>query len=608
MNRTSTWTESVFFSKSAVLFLIFAVLTTSLFTIGLSLSKYVLNTTHYSVSVNSSDTFNITDIEAISGLAQVGQTLTAGALTPTGATATYKWQRCITANGTYTDIAGATGDTYTLGEDDYNNYIKVVATGTGSFTGTVTSGCTALVAAAPTIPITAIGAISGTAQLGQTLTAGALTPSGATASYQWQRCSTATGTYTNITGATSSTYMPVGDDYNKYLKVVATGTGGYSGTVISAYKGPVVSGPITAIGSIDGTVQVGQTLTAGALAPAGASATYQWKRCSTANGSYTNITGATSSTYTIASGDATYYIKVTATGSSGYTGSVTSAYVGAVPTPITAIGTISGTAQVGRTLTAGTITPSGATVSYQWMRCSTSGGTYSEIPGATGSTYVLASDDYTYYIKVSATGTGNYSGTVTSAYKGAVTSRALSSIGTISGTATVGQTLTAGALSPTGATVNYQWKKCTTSNGTYTNITGATGSTYTLTGSDYNYYIKVSATGTGGYTGTVTSSAKGRVAAATISGTVSISGTAKVGQVLTADTSSVLPDGAVVTYQWTRCSTPGGTYSNITGATSSTYTPTSGYAGYYIKVVITGTTSSGYTGTLTSAYNGPVAP
>jgi hypothetical protein len=85
---------------------------------------------------------------------------------------------------------------------------------------------------APT-PLTAIAAISGTAKVGEILTAGALTPAGATANYQWQICATSDGTYTNISGAISTTYTPVAGDVTKFIKVAATGTGNYSGTVTS---------------------------------------------------------------------------------------------------------------------------------------------------------------------------------------------------------------------------------------------------------------------------------------------------------------------------------------------------------------------------------------
>ena len=94
-----------------------------------------------------------------------------------------------------------------------------------------------------TTPITAIAAISGTTTaIGNTLTAGALTPSGATVTYQWQSATTSGGTYTDITGATASTYTLIVSDFGKYIKVVATGTGSYAGTQTSAASA-VVSDP-----------------------------------------------------------------------------------------------------------------------------------------------------------------------------------------------------------------------------------------------------------------------------------------------------------------------------------------------------------------------------
>jgi hypothetical protein len=80
--------------------------------------------------------------------------------------------------------------------------------------------------------------VEGVAKVGATLTA-KVTPSGATVNYQWMRCDTADGTYTNITGATSSTYKLVADDAGKYIKVSATGTGSYTGTKVSEAVGSI---------------------------------------------------------------------------------------------------------------------------------------------------------------------------------------------------------------------------------------------------------------------------------------------------------------------------------------------------------------------------------
>jgi hypothetical protein len=136
---------------------------------------------------------------AITGTATVGQTLTAS-LTPSGATASYQWKICDTADGTYVDITGATSSTYTISADDLGKYLKISATGSGSYTETVTSSATDAVAPISLSSVT----LSGTAVYGMTLTA-SVTPSAATAVYQWKICDTADGTYADITGATSST-------------------------------------------------------------------------------------------------------------------------------------------------------------------------------------------------------------------------------------------------------------------------------------------------------------------------------------------------------------------------------------------------------------------
>jgi hypothetical protein len=65
------------------------------------------------------------------------------------------------------------------------------------------------------------------------------------------------GIYENIEGATASTYKLQISDENYFIKVVATATGAFTGSAISAYTGPVsnTTTPITAIGAISGIIQ-----------------------------------------------------------------------------------------------------------------------------------------------------------------------------------------------------------------------------------------------------------------------------------------------------------------------------------------------------------------
>ena len=81
---------------------------------------------------------------------------------------------------------------------------------------------------------------------------------------------------------------------------------------------------------------------------------------------------------------------------------------------MTSITNIIGEAKVGETLTAGSVIPNEATVTYAWLRIGPKMPEWEYIPGATTNKYTIAASDVGYQIRVAATGTGNYSGTVVS--------------------------------------------------------------------------------------------------------------------------------------------------------------------------------------------------
>jgi hypothetical protein len=144
---------------------------------------------------------------SVSGLAQEGQLLTAlGEVDDPLAPITYQWQENI--SGTWTDIPGATSQTYTVVEADEGNALRVVETATdGGTSATSTSAPTAVVTDI-TLAFTSDASIDNTApRVGETLSAvnGSLNDTDASVtSYQWQR--SINGTWTDIPGATSQTY------------------------------------------------------------------------------------------------------------------------------------------------------------------------------------------------------------------------------------------------------------------------------------------------------------------------------------------------------------------------------------------------------------------
>ena len=281
--------------------------------------------------------------------------------------------------------------------------------------------------------------------------------------------------------------------------------------------------------------------------------------------------------------------------------------------PATGAPTITGTVQVGETLTADTSGIADADglsniqYEYQWLADN------SDISGATNATYTLADTDEGKVIKVrvSFTDDAGNEETLTSAATDAVSAALAANTPatgapTISGTAQVGETLTANtsgiadADGLTNVSYSYQWLADDAE------IADATGLTYTLVAADEGKTIKVrvSFTDDAGNYETLTSAATGAVAAAPTpnspaTGAPTISGTAQVGETLTADTSGIADADGLSNiqyeYQWLADN------SDISGATNATYTLADTDEGKVIKVWVSFTDDAGNYETLTSA-------
>ena len=398
---------------------------------------------------------------------------------------------------------------------------------------------------------------------------------------------------------------------------------------------------------IRGTAKVGETLTADTAGIEDGNGLekvrlyFQW----VANDGATDadIPGATDATYTLTSSDVGKTIKVTVsfTDRGGFEETLTSAATGTVAAtpnnPAAGAPTITGTAQVGETLaadTSGIADADGlANVSYSYQWISNDGNLDSDITDATGSGYTLVAADEgkTIKVKVSFTDDADNDETLTSAATGTVLARPNSSATgtpTITGTAQVGETLTADTSGIadsdglTGVSYSYQW--ISNDGNSDSDITDATGSTYTLVAADEGKTIKVKVTFTDDADNdeTLTSTATASVIAAgegvsgqgsgqnsAATGSPTITGTAQVGETLTADTSGIVDSDGLTnvsySYQWIR--NDGNSDSDITDATGSTYTLVAGDEGKTIKVKVTFTDDADNDETLTSAATGTVA-
>ena len=213
--------------------------------------------------------------------------------------------------------------------------------------------------------------------------------------------------------------------------------------------------------------------------------------------------------------------------------------------------TISGEPKVGKRLTVvpGSWDPAPDRFSYQWLRDGV------PIDDATDDTFISTSADIGKKLSVTVTGTktGYALATATSAETVAVAplGELMAATPTISGAAAVGATLTVvpGNWGPAGVVFTYQWHR----DGKDIPVTDGS---YVIQAQDAGTKLSVSVTGQlDGYVGaTRTSDSTATIPMLTIGSapTPTISGTARVGEVLSADPGRWDPAAAALSYEWRR--------------------------------------------------------
>ena len=497
-------------------------------------------------------------------------------------------------------------------------------------------------AAAANSPATGAPTITGTARVGETLTAvttGIMDADGLTSpsyTYQWIRVISSVDA--DISGATSSTYTLVASDEGTTIKVRVSFTddASHTETRTSAATGTVAAAnsPATGAPTITGTARVGETLTAvttgimdadGLTSP---SYTYQWIRVD--SGTDADISGATSSTYTLVAADegTTIKVKVSFTDDDGDAETRTSAATGTVAaanSPATGAPTITGTARVGRDADGGhhrhhgrrradqpqlhlPVDPGG-----QRHGCRHLGRDVEHLhPGrrrrghddqGEGELHRRRRRSRDAHQRGDGDGGGRQQpgdGGADDHGDGPGGSDADGGHHRHHGRRRADQPQLHLPVDPGGSAVD-------------ADISGATSSTYTLVASDEGTTIKVrvSFTDDDGDAETRTSAATGTVAAANspATGAPTITGTAQVGQTLTAVTTGIMDaDGLTspsYTYQWIRVISS--VDADISGATSSTYTLVAADEGTTIKVRVSFTDDASHTETRTSAATATVA-
>ncbi|TDD75178.1 immunoglobulin domain-containing protein [Flavobacterium caseinilyticum] len=455
----------------------------------------------------------VNQVVAITAQPLTTQTLCSGStatfsVSATGSGLTYQWRKGTTNlsnTGNITGVTTATLNLSNLATSDAGSY-NVIVSG-ASPCGPVASSTAALIVNQivdiGTQPATSQTVCSGTAASFNVVATG----TGLT--YQWRKGSTNLTDGGAILGATTATLTinpAVSGDASSDYNVIITGTAPC--TPLTSNNAALVVNQVVAITAQPPTTQTlcsGSTATF-SVSAAGTGLNYQWKKGGTdlVNGS--NVSGATTSTLTLAnvtSSDAANY-TVVVSGTAPCT-AVTSNISSLVVNQIVAVNTQPAPTQ---TVCSGTsasfnVVATGTGLTYQWRKGTTNltnGGT---ISGATTATLTInptvsgdAASDYNVVI----TGTVPCA-PLTSNNATLVINQAVSIITQPPATQTLcsGGTATLN-VNATGAGLIYQWRKGSTNLVNGANIAGANSSTLTLsnlqttdTANDYNVVI----TGTG---------------------------------------------------------------------------------------------------------------
>lgn len=534
----------------------------------------------------------------VTGSARVGETLNVAGDTwqPASVTRGYAWLR----DGVPT---GVTGTSYLLGAADLGARISVRATVTKDayVTTSLDSGPTAEVALG-VIDNLGPATLSGIPRAGETLTAGAGSwrPADVTPEYQWLRDGEP------ISGATGSTYLLTQADATHRVAVEVTATKpAYASTgSTSSQTARVTHGLIaaTAAPSASGVTRVGQDLSVdpGVWDTADLALAYQWLRDG-------QPIGATGATYRLRAADLDHQIsvRVDATRPDYDPGTATSAAVGPIALgqfASVAAPAVDGTARVGVRLTiAGNVwDPAPDATAYQWLRDG------SPITGATGTSYVPLPEDVDgrISVEVSVSGQAYEPGVLRSAQSAPVALGELdnTAVPEVNGTPRVGETLSAtdGTWTPGGVATSYQWRRDGTA------IPGATGPTYLLVPADANarLTVAVTATLTGYADAEAVSAATAPVTYDVVANVTrpTVTGTARVGETLTATDGTWTPAGTTASYQWLRDGVP------IAGATARTRVLRAADLGARISVEVTAARAQFDPARATSEETDPVTP
>ena len=233
----------------------------------------------------------------------------------------------------FVNIPGANSTTYsftTSTGQSGNQYRAVFTNSTGH---PATSAATLTVTPAPVAPVIITNPASQTIAAGHGVTFTASATGTPVPTVQWQVSTNHGGSFVNIPGATSTTLSfttSVGENGDQY-RAVFTNSAGHPNTLAATLT--VTAAPMVTLNPVSQTIAAGHMVTF-TLLPAESPPTVQWQVSTNNGGTFVNIGGATSTTYsfTVTAGENGYLYRAVFINSTGHvTTSNAKLTVGVVP-------------------------------------------------------------------------------------------------------------------------------------------------------------------------------------------------------------------------------------------------------------------------------------
>jgi hypothetical protein len=534
---------------------------------------------------------------------------------------TYRWESSVSPFTTWTTIAGATAAAYDApaGLTVTTEYRRItISTLNGVDCESVpTSFVTVTVQSIP-----ASGVIAGNQTICNggdpaAFTSTAPGTGNGTITYRWESSVSPFTTWTTISGATSTTYnVPSGlTTTTEYRRITISTLNGVACESMPASFLTVTVQSIPASGVIAGNQTIcngGNPAAFTSTAPGAGSGVinYRWESSVSPFSNWTIITGATSETYDAPSGltSTTEYRRTAISTLNGVVcESVPGGFVTVTVQNIPAAGAIAGNQTIcnGGDPAAFTSTAPGTgsgTITYRWESSVNPFTTWTTIAGATSAAYDALSGltSTTEYRRIAISTLNGVSCESVPTGFVTVTVQSIPAAGVIAGNQTIcngGDPAAFTSTTPgTGSgTITYRWESSVSPFTTWTTITGATAATYNVPSglTTTTEYRRITISTLNGVACESVPATYLTVIVQSIptAGVIAGNQTICIGSDPATFIETVSPTGdGTLTYQWQSNTTGcGSAFSNIPGATTSTYNPSGLAVTTYFRRIITST-------------------